>query len=194
MDIRRENRLRIFIDRDSRIRPPQKRLRQRGTIIQLAGNFNIRFSRIQRNFGNLTRSVHLIHIMGYDGLASILIFKNRAVDRKIRRRPVMLRPVKLDSSGNPRTKQTDQRRFDYMIVIDKIIPIRFVVSSLDSSSKFRQNHYLQIFVFQINGPVGFLHLIVPDPVYCRIRVHFAAASLIDTFFKKNRIFSGFPTS
>ena len=47
MNIRREDRLGIVIDRDCRIRPPEKCLRQVRPVVELSADLNVRLVRIQ---------------------------------------------------------------------------------------------------------------------------------------------------
>src|SRR5574344_655103 len=66
-----------------------------------------------------------------------------------------------------------------------------VVSHLHTSSEFRQNHHLYVFVFQENGIVSLVFLFVGYRFYYRIRIDNAAAALIYAFLKEYRIFLSF---
>ena len=110
------------------------------------------------------------------------------IHRHIRRWTVMLRPVKFDAAGNPRTGKSHQRRFDHMVIIYKIVIICFVICALDSSAKFRQDHNLQIFIFQIYYVPDLVFLFMANFFCGRIRIYFSRTSLIYSFFQKHRIF------
>ena len=104
----------------------------------------------------------------------------------------MLGPVKFNPAGNPRPGQPHKRRFDHMIIVYKIIIVGFVIGPLNPSAQLRKHHYLQIFIFQINGLVCFIHLPVYEFFHSRIRIYSAAATLINAFFQKNRDFFRLP--
>ena len=101
---------------------------------------------------------------------------------------MMLRPVKLNSAGNPRPRQTDQSRLDDMIVINEIIVIGLVISSLNTASQLRKDHDTQILILQPYRIPCMLCLFTADLLYGRIRVNLAGASLVYSLFKKQRIF------
>ena len=61
--IRRENGLCVVIDRNRRIRPPQKRLRERCPVVQLSADLNISAVRVKGKAGDLLGAVHLVYIV-----------------------------------------------------------------------------------------------------------------------------------
>ena len=60
---------------------------------------------------------------------------------------MMKRPVKLQSTGNPRAQSTDKSWFYDMVLIEKIISIRFIFGSIYLPTDFRQYLEFQIFIF-----------------------------------------------
>ena len=168
-----KNRLRIFIDGNRWICPPQKCLRKRCPVVKLSPDFDISFSRIQGKGSHYSCAVHLIHISHQQCHTAILMGFCQMIHRHVCRWTVMLRPVKFDTTGNPRTGKSHQRRFDHMVIIYKIIIIRFVVCALDSSTKFRQDHNLQIFIFQIYCMPDLVFLFMTDFFCGRIRIYFS---------------------
>ena len=99
----------------------------------------------------------------------------------------MLRPVKFDAARDPGTRQPHQCRFDDMIVIDKIVAICLVISSLDPASQLRQHHYFQIIVLQKKCCILLIHFLIADLLDHRVGIDPSRASLIDTFLQKHRI-------
>ena len=187
MYIWRKNRLRIIVYRYCRICPPKKSLSHWRTVIKLSTNLNIRFIRIQSETCNSFCSIHLIHVIDHNCFASVFMFSNCIVYRKICSRTMVLWPVKFDTTGNPWSCQTNQCRFNYMIVVYKIISICFIICSLNSAAKFRKNHHFNILIFQINS---FPCFILFDIFYFfnnRIWIYPSGTSLIYSFFRKNRI-------
>ena len=74
-----------------------------------------------------------------------------------------------------------------MIVIDKIVAICLVISSLDPASQLRQHHYFQIIVLQKKRCILLIHFLIADLLDHRVGIDPSRASLIDTFLQKHRI-------
>ena len=68
----------------------------------------------------------------------------------------------------------------------------FVESHLDTSAQFRKDHDFQILVFKVNGIPFLVNLFIQNLFNHRVWVNNTAASLINTFFQKHRIFFRFP--
>src|SRR5208283_792119 len=49
-----------------------------------------------------------------------------------RRRAMVLRPVEFDPSGNPRSGEADERGLDYMLVVNQVVTVRFVLNAVDT--------------------------------------------------------------
>ena len=187
MHIGREDGLGIVVDRNRRIRPPQEGLRHAGTVVELADNLYVRLSGIQADFRDSLGTVHLIHIMKQHGYAAVLILQGHIIHRKEGGRPVVLRPVELNASGNPGSGQSHQRRLDHMVIINKIIIVRLVIGPLDPAAQFRQHHHLQVLIFQPDRRVLLVGLLFTDFLHRGIGIHLSAASLIHTLVQKNGI-------
>ena len=171
MYIRWENRLCIIIYRNCRICPPEKSLCHWSTIVQLSTDFNICLVRIQCKACNSFCSVHLVYIIDHNCFTSIFMFCNCIVYRLISSRTVMLRPVKFNTTGNPRSCQTYQRWFNYMVIIYKIISICFIICSLDSATQFRKYHHFKILILQINCLPCLIFFDIFNLLYHRIRIY-----------------------
>ncbi len=52
----------------------------------------------------------------------------------------MLRPVELDSTRNPGPQQAHQRGLDYVLAIEKIVSVGFVLPDVNASADFGQDH------------------------------------------------------
>ena len=52
----------------------------------------------------------------------------------------MLGPVKFNASADPRSQESHQCGLNYVIVVNEIIPIGFIIGPLDTAPKFRQYH------------------------------------------------------
>ena len=61
---------------------------------------------------------------------------------------MVLWPVELNAPRDPGTEQTDQRRFDDLIVIDKIALFDLIKRLLYTPAQFRKDHDFQIVIFQ----------------------------------------------
>ena len=188
MNIRWEYRLRIIVDRHRRVGPPQKCLRHRGTVMQLGINPNICLVRENGKACHTLGAEHILNFTDNNGTAAILIFSDIAVNRIKRAGTMMLRPVELDTAADPRSCQTNQRGFDNMVIINEIVVIRLIISTLDSATQFRKNHHVKILIFQAKGVINAIFFLITDFINHAVRIYFAAATLINTFFQEHRVF------
>ena len=81
MHIRRKNRLGMVVYWHRRVGPPKECLRSRSPIVQLAPDFNIRFSRIQGKAGFPLCSIHLVYITDPARLRAVLILYQHIIHR-----------------------------------------------------------------------------------------------------------------
>ena len=100
----------------------------------------------------------------------------------------MLWPVKLDTPRNPGTCKANQSRLYYLIIINKMTFLYFVVSHLYTSTQLRKNHDFNIFIFQIYSMVLFIGAGIFYLLYYRIRIYYTATTLIHPFFQKHGVF------
>ena len=107
MHVRRKDRLRMIVDRKRGIGPPQERLWQRCSIIQLDKELQIGLSWVEREARGHFRPIHPVDFADPDGFAAISVMPGGILDRAERIRAVMLRPIELDSTRNPGTGQSD---------------------------------------------------------------------------------------
>ena len=99
----------------------------------------------------------------------------------------MLGPVEFNAAGNPRPGQADEGGLDHAVIIDEIILIGFVQCPLDPSAQFRQDHDIQVFVFQDYSLVlhvlrGFTDLFADGQ-----RIYLAGGTLIRPLFDEKRV-------
>ena len=100
---------------------------------------------------------------------------------------MVLRPVELDATADPRTGQTHQCRFDNMIIIYKVTLLDLIVCHLHATAQFRQNHHLDVFIFNPDGVPLLIHLFIADTLDDGIRINHTTRTLINSFFQENRI-------
>ena len=86
----------------------------------------------------------------------------------------MLGPVELDPSRDPRSRQSYQRRLDHTVVIYKIIIVRLIQSALDTAAELREDHDLEIVIFQPDSMPGFIGPGEADILCGRVRIEFSA--------------------
>ncbi len=75
---------------------------------------------------------------------------------------VVLRPVELYASRDPRAGETYERGFDDMVVVYEVAFLDFVISHLYTSSQFGKNHHLYIFVFDEHGVPFLVMFLIRD--------------------------------
>ncbi|SSN10131.1 Uncharacterised protein [Klebsiella pneumoniae] len=120
-----------------RVGPPQEMARRGVTIEDLASDFNQRAVRIERKPGHNLQTAHGLRFPHPYGLRAVFSLLNRKIDRLKGRRPVMLRPVKFDSAGDPGPEQPYQGWLNHLIVIDEITLFDFVICPVNTAAKLR---------------------------------------------------------
>src|SRR5690242_9674511 len=103
----REKRLIFVVHMHTRIGPPEKRLRKRRAIVEADFDFQIRAPWMQAYAMHAAQPVHRIVIAEPDGARTIGMFLDLVLHRQKSRRPVVLRPIELYSTGDPRSRQPD---------------------------------------------------------------------------------------
>ena len=130
IDIRREYALIVIIHRYGRIRPPQEGLRHFGAVVEHPFYFEKSMSRTKREARHPFLMKHPFHFVHPYSDAAVSIFFNRRIYRHISTGTMMLRPIKLNTSRNPRTCQPHQCRFNHVIVINKMTFPDLIISHL----------------------------------------------------------------
>ena len=98
---------------------------------------------------------------------------------------MMLWPVKLYTATNPRTSQAYQCRLDDMVVVYKVALFYLIVCHLYPSSKFWQNHHLDVFVLKPYCEILYIFLLITYRLYHRIWIYHSTRPLIDSLFQKH---------
>ena len=184
----RKDRVGVIVDRHRGVGPPQEGLRQVGGIVQPAPDFQIRLAGVQADCGHPLGAVHLVGLADIDGHRAVVVLGHAVVHRREGGRAVMLRPVEFNPARNPWPGQPHQRRFDDVVVIDKIIAVGLVEGAVNPSAQFGQDHDAQILVFQPDGMVGDLPADIRHLLGHRQRIDLAGAALVGAFFNEKRIF------
>ena len=187
MHIRREDRLRVVIDRNGRIRPPEEGLRLGGPVVKLALDLDVGLARIEGEARLPAGTVHLIGVGDPAGLRTIRVLDQHVVHRTEGRRTVMLRPVELDTAADPRSAEADEGRLDHMIVVDEIVVVRLIVGTLDPTAELRQDHHLQILILEPDRMIRLILLFIIYFFDRRVRIDASGASLVDTLLQEHRI-------
>ena len=185
--VRREDGLRVVVDRHGGVGPPQERLRQGRGVVELAPDLQVGAAGMERKAGHALGAVHAVHLADAHGLAAVGVFHDGVIHRHERGGTVVLRPVELDAAADPRPHQAHQRGLDDLVVVDEVVAVGLVIGALHASAQLRQDHHAQIVVFQPNRAVGLIHLFVVDLVNYGKGIHLAAAALIHALFQKHGI-------
>ena len=96
--IRREYRVSIVIDRNSRICPPEEGLRNIGVVKKLSLDLDISLVRIESECPHTLCTVHLVNLTDIYGSRAVLSFLIVIIHRTVSTWPVMLWPVEFDTA------------------------------------------------------------------------------------------------
>ena len=134
MYIRRKNRLIKIIHCYCRICPPKKSLRKWRWIIKTTFNFKNCLTRMQGKTCHPFLVKHFFILTYPNRYTSISIVFNGIINRQKCTGPMVLWPVKLNTSRNPGTCKSYQSRFYDLIVINKMTLFDFIVRHLYPAS------------------------------------------------------------
>ena len=98
MYIRREYRVSIVIDRNSRICPPEEGLRNIGVVKKLSLDLDISLVRIESECPHTLCTVHLVNLTDIYGSRAVLSFLIVIIHRTVSTWSVMLWPVEFDTA------------------------------------------------------------------------------------------------
>ena len=185
--VRREHREGIVIHGYGRIRPPQEALGIIGRVEQPAPDLDIRLVRIQGHAGIAFGAVDPVGLPDRHRGGPIRVFAEGAVHRHKGGRPVVLRPVELDSPADPRPGQSHQCGLDHPVVVYKVISVRLVQRPLDAAAQFRQDHHIQVIILQDHCPVRGILFDIADFLADRNRVHLSRGALVSALLNKQRV-------
>ena len=122
-----------------------------------------------------------------DSPAAVGVRFDVVVHRHEGRGTMVLRPVELHPTGDPRSEQADQRWLDHALVVEKVVVVGLVPADMDPPSNLGEDHQVEVFVFQVDRLVTLVHHFVGDPVGERVRVYLAAAALIYPLLQEHRV-------
>ena len=147
---------------NSRIRPPKEGLRQISAIAHTTLYLEISTAWTQRKASHTLLVEHPLQLVHPYGNRTILVLNNSAIHRHKGTGTMVLRPIKLNTARYPRASQSHKCRLHHMIIIDEMTLLDLIISHLDASTQFGQNHNLDIFVLKIDGLVVFIGLLIAD--------------------------------
>ena len=182
----REHRAVIVVDRHGQIGPPHEQLRLTGAVVQAHLRPDVAAPRLQRHAHHALLPVERLDLAHPDGLAAVVVFLRRGLDGQEGRRAVVLRPVELDATRNPRAGQSDQRGLDHMVVIDEVIIPDLVIAGENLAADLRQDLRFDIFVLERIDLVGHIPFLVRNAVGIGQRIEPPRRALIGLFFKEHR--------
>ena len=187
IDVLREHTLVIIVHCYSRVGPPKESLRHVGAIIETTLDFEISLARTKCESSHTLLMEHLFHLVHPYGNRAILILLDGAIHWEIGTWTMVLRPVELNATADPRTSQPHQCRFDDMIIIYKVTLLDLIVCHLHTTAQLGQNHHLDVFILNPDGMPLLIHLFIADTLDDRIRINHTTRTLINSFFQENRI-------
>src|ERR1035437_4026840 len=187
LHVGRKNRLIMIVYVNGGIGPEMEALRERRGIEEADIDFEQSLVREERQAERAFEVPHRFDFAEPKGAAAVRIFGDRVIGRAVGAGPMVLRPIELDAAGQPRSRQTDQGRFDDVVVVDERVTVGLVVCVLNPPAKTGHAHQLEILILQEPNPMLFLDFLVTDSVDDGVRIDASRATLIDALFQKHRV-------
>ena len=160
-----------------------------GAVIQAHACLKALFTRTQND------AHHAFHAV--DGIVLRQMADRRPVGERFRHevarheagRAVMERPVEFHAAGDPGAEHADERRFDDVLLIEKVIARGLIKRGIDAPADLRQNFDFQIFVFECDDRICPIDLFLTvHPQNDLVRIGSAACALMHAIFRKHRQF------
>jgi hypothetical protein len=131
------------------IRPPQEGVDMRSAIVEAGAQFDERRTGTQADAVHALEAVERVVLGHPDGEHSPTLVLDADIGGHEGARTMVLRPVELDASRNPRPGEADERRLDHLLAIEEIIiGIGLVLADEDAPADFRQHDEADEIVFQ----------------------------------------------
>ena len=185
----REERLIAIVHAGGDVGPPEKGLRERCAVEQPRPQLDQRAARPKPETVHPLEAVERIVLAHPHRARPVGFFLDEHIGGQERSRPVMLRPVELDATRDPRAGEADERRFDHVLPVEEIVVfVRLVLAEKDASANFRQHHETHEFVFQPRRAISDGARLIADLVDERHWIDLAARTLVDAFFEEDGIF------
>jgi len=182
-----EERLVMLVHAGGDVRPPEEGLRVAAAIVEADFQFEIGAPGAQADAMHTLHARHGIVIATPHGDGAIGFAFDGYFDGEKSCRAMMLRPVELDSTGDPRASEADKCGLDDVLAIEEIVAVDLVVSDVDAATDFGQDHDAQVLVFEMHRLPRVFAGCGRNTVDDRKGIDFAAAALVDALFKKEWI-------
>ena len=192
IDVGWEHALVVVVHLYGGVGPPKEGLGHVGAVVEHALDFEVGAAGTQGEAGHAFLVEHFLHLAHPYGHRTVGIVGNGGVDGHEGRWTVMLGPVELDATADPRTGEAHQCGFHHVVVIHEMTFLDFVVGHLHPTAQLGQYHHLDVFVLEPDGQVIFVFLRVADRLYHGVGIHHARRSLVDALLQKNGIFLCLP--
>ncbi len=148
-NIGREEGLILLMHAGSDIGPPQKCLLIRRAVVEAHFQLDHGSIRMQADAVHSLHALHRIVVAAPHGDGAIGVTLDLGLDRHEGCRPVMLRPVKLDTAGDPWTCQADECRLDDVLPIEEVVTVCLVQPDMDAAANLRQHHQTQVGILNV---------------------------------------------
>ena len=130
----------MLVNVGGHVSPPEEGLRLESSVIKADLELDIGLARMQADAMHALHAGHGIVVAAPDCDGTIWIALDGGFHRHESRGAMMLGPVELDASGNPRSGEADQSRFDDVLAIEKVVAVALVDTHMDAAADRRQDH------------------------------------------------------
>jgi hypothetical protein len=141
-------------------------------------------------------AVHAFHsgewvmVAAPDRFRSLLMLLDLVINGQERGRTMVLRPIELNATGDPRAGQADQRRLDDVLVVDHLVVVGLIENRMNSPANVRQNHHAQELILDpYRSPLLRMRLL-GHAIRERKRVNLATAALVHPVVEKYWVLIG----
>jgi hypothetical protein len=183
----REERLVPLVRARSDVRPPEEGLRHIGAVREARLDLDERRVTPQPDPVGTAHPLHRVEVAVPDDDLLVARTLDVRLDRQERGGPVMLRPVELDATRHPWTREADEGRLDDVVAVEEVVVAGLVVADVDAPTQFGQQHEPDPAVLEVNRAPLAGRASRRDAVDERNRVDPAARALVHPAVEEERI-------
>ena len=189
-DVRREEALVPLVRPSRDVRPPEEGLRLIRAVVQARIHLDERGIRAQANTVAAAHSLQRVDAAVPHGDDAVVVTLDRGVHGQEGRGAVVLGPVELDATRDPRSCEADERGLDDVVAVEEVVVGRLVIADVDAPADLRQQHEPNPLVLDVDGLPLPRRLLAGDPLDEGHRVDLAARALVDPTVEEQRVAVG----
>ena len=181
----------LVVDTSCDVRPPEKRLRKGSAVVETGFQFHDGGIGSEANAVRALKPVQRIVIGHPHRHAAVVAALDGDLNGHECRRAVVLRPVELHATREPRSRKPYKRGLDDGVTVEEVVVVvRLVLPDVNAPADFGEKDDARVVVFERDSIVLAHFRLVHHLIDERYGIDLPATSLIDALLEKHRVLLG----